>query len=78
MHVRMREAMNLKRRMCHSTATFFLLMVRSYHAIALSFTFRLTQAGEGRSQVLFHYVKLASVSVDRDRNSGGGLDRVNI
>lgn len=75
MHVRMREAMNLKRRMCHST--FFLLMVRSYHAIALSFTFRLTQAGEGRSQVLFHYVKLASVSVDRDRNSGGGLDRVN-
>lgn len=52
-------------------------MVRNYHAITLSFTFRLTQAGEGRSQVLFRYVKLASVSVNRDRNSGGRLERVN-
>lgn len=52
--------------------------MRTYHAFSFQkiiSTFSLTQAGGGRSQVLCHYVKLASISVNRDRNSGGRLER---
>lgn len=55
--------------------------MRTYHAFSfhkVSSTFSLTQAGGGRSQVLCHYVKLASISVNRDRNSGGRLERESV